>query len=37
MKIFDVHVHTNDWQRLRIIRTVVIIANRYFKLNWNQA
>ena len=30
-------VHNNDWQQLRIMLTVVIVANRYFKLSANQA
>ena len=30
-------VHTNDWQGLRIMRTVIIVANRYFKLSGSQA
>ena len=30
-------VHNNDWQKLRIMLTVVIVANRYFKLSANQA
>ena len=29
-------VHTNDWQWLRIMRTVIIVANRYFKFSGNQ-
>ena len=28
--------HTNDWQWLLIMRTVVIVANCYFKLSGNQ-
>ena len=31
---FDVDI--NDWQRLRIMRTLVIVANRYIKLSGNQ-
>ena len=30
-------VHNNDWQKVRIMLTVVIVANRYFKLSANQA
>ena len=26
-------VHTNNWQQLRLMHTVVIVANRYFKLS----
>ena len=28
-------VQTNSWKRLRIMRTVAIIGNRYFKLREN--
>ena len=31
---FDVDI--NDWQRLRIMRTLVIVANHYIKLSGNQ-
>lgn len=30
-------VHNNDWQKVHIMLTVVIVANRYFKLSANQA
>ena len=31
---FDVDI--NDWQRLRIMRTLVIVASRYIRLSGNQ-
>ena len=32
---FDVDI--NDWQRLCIMRTLVIVANHYIKLTGNQS
>ena len=31
------HVHTNDWEGLRDMRTMLIVANRHCKLGGNQA